>query len=251
MSKYLLLIKGRKLGPFEIDQIKRMRARGDCDALTRVAPENSDSWVALDVWLRTLENEQLKTQPAVPPSLVKSELTSNSSGSFPQWPFPVVSLLLLHFLTASLHTFGWLLSRHGSLPRFRESDPPTAKAIGLCLIPFYQLYWFFFVFPRLSARTNEFAVSLNVSRQAPPILGYLVAGFLAVPLAMALMGCGILLWMLFSPAPTDNAKAIFFVYPQFLTLINFVLLIPAWAVTVQSVLNACYARQIGKGSWDT
>lgn len=244
-NRFSLLIKGRKLGPFTADQITRMRSRGDCDSLTRIAPEGTEQWVDLDSWLRNRQNEELKPRPVVPPSIITSELTIESQGFFPQWPFHLISLLLLHFLTAGIHTFCWLLSRHGALPRFREDDPNTPAALGLCLVPLYQLYWFFFVFPRLSSRTNQFAASQQVPGHAPPVLGYLVAATFAFPLGMAMIGGGVLLWMQFSPAPTENAWTIFFLYPQVVTLVNLVLITPAWAVSIQLVLNDCYKRQIG------
>jgi hypothetical protein len=69
--------------------------------------------------------------------------------------FPVVALILLHYLTCGLFSLIWLNLMHGKLPRVRSDDPSAGKAVGFCFIPFFNLYWIFFTFRRLCLRVDE------------------------------------------------------------------------------------------------
>lgn len=69
--------------------------------------------------------------------------------------FPVVVAILLHFCTCGLFSIIWLTLMHGKLPKIRSDDPSGGKALGFCFIPFYNLYWIFFIHRRLCLRVDE------------------------------------------------------------------------------------------------
>jgi prepilin-type processing-associated H-X9-DG protein len=49
----------------------------------------------------------------------------------------------------------WLNVLHGKLPRTRSDDPSAGRAVGFCFIPFFNLYWIFFTYRRLSDRIDN------------------------------------------------------------------------------------------------
>ena len=69
--------------------------------------------------------------------------------------FPVVAVILLHYLTCGIFSLVWLNLMHGKLPRVRSDDPSAGKAVGFCFIPFFNLYWIFFTYRRLCLRIDE------------------------------------------------------------------------------------------------
>ena len=69
--------------------------------------------------------------------------------------FPVVAVILLHYVTCGLFSIIWLNLMHGRLPRVRPDDPSAARAVGFCFIPFFNFYWIFFTFRRLCLRIDE------------------------------------------------------------------------------------------------
>jgi hypothetical protein len=111
--------------------------------------------------------------PGTKPALNPADTTSptGSAGGIPRPPgppplaplapahqltrFPVVAVILLHFLTCGLFSLIWLNLMHGRLPRIRSDDPSAAKAVGFCFIPFFNLYWIFFTLRRLCLRLDE------------------------------------------------------------------------------------------------
>ncbi len=70
-------------------------------------------------------------------------------------PFPVASLVLLHYVTAGLFSVIYLNLLHERMPRLRRDDPSATVAIGLCFVPIFNLYWMAFSFHRLCVRLNE------------------------------------------------------------------------------------------------
>jgi len=69
--------------------------------------------------------------------------------------FPVWALILLHYVTFGIFSIMRLNLYHGRIPKRRLDDPSAGKAIGYLFIPFYSLYWIFFVHIRLCERLNE------------------------------------------------------------------------------------------------
>jgi type II secretory pathway pseudopilin PulG len=69
--------------------------------------------------------------------------------------FPVVAIILLHYLTCGIFSLIWLNLMHGKLPRIRPDDPSAGRAVGFCFIPFFNFYWIFFTYRRLCLRIDE------------------------------------------------------------------------------------------------
>jgi predicted Zn finger-like uncharacterized protein len=97
-------------------------------------------------------------------------------------PFPVASLVLLHYITAGAFTMMYLNLMHERMPRLRRDDPSATVAIGLCFIPIFNLYWLPFSFVRLCVRINEQRRFAGMEPTAP--------SWLAIPTG-ALFACGL------------------------------------------------------------
>lgn len=99
---------------------------------------------------------QISIRRPTPPATPASPATRPVTGYAHQLKsFPVVAVVLLHFLTFGLFSFFWLNALHGRMPRVRTDDPSGGKAVGFCFIPFFNLYWIFFSFRRLCLRIDE------------------------------------------------------------------------------------------------
>jgi predicted Zn finger-like uncharacterized protein len=98
-------------------------------------------------------------------------------------PFPVASLVLLHYITAGAFTMMYLNLMHERMPRLRRDDPSATVAIGLCFIPIFNLYWLPFSFVRLCVRINEQRRFAGMEPTAP--------SWLAIPTG-ALFACGLM-----------------------------------------------------------
>jgi hypothetical protein len=75
--------------------------------------------------------------------------------AFPTWAFVLLTLVTIPFYVIGAN-FGSIfhLAKHGRLPVVKPDDPSAGKAIGFSFIPFFSLYWFFVVWPRLIDRIN-------------------------------------------------------------------------------------------------
>jgi len=80
--------------------------------------------------------------------------------------FPVFAAILLHLVTLGIFPWIYYGLLHGKLPYIRHDDPTPTKAICFWLIPFYNLYWMFFVYLRLADRVN---FQCRLRRQVPPV----------------------------------------------------------------------------------
>ena len=69
--------------------------------------------------------------------------------------FPVVAVILLHYVTLGIFSIFWINLTHGKLPRVRSDDPSGGRALGFSFIPFFNLYWIFFSYLRLCTRIDE------------------------------------------------------------------------------------------------
>lgn len=82
-----------------------------------------------------------------------------------------------------------LILSHGSLPQVRDDDPSAGKALGFMFIPFFNIYWAFFVWLRLCDRLNE---AREVVGQEPNLPRGLMKGALITQLvSIPLIFCGI------------------------------------------------------------
>jgi hypothetical protein len=92
------------------------------------------------------------------------------------------TLLLLHFVTCGLYTlyvhFGLM---HDRLPPRRSDDPSAGKAIGFMFVPFFNLYWIFFVNLRLIDRINEQRQAAGLPPNAPRGLALTTCIMMVIP----------------------------------------------------------------------
>jgi len=95
--------------------------------------------------------------------------------------FPVASLVLLHYVTAGLFSIIYLNLLHDRMPRLRRDDPSATVAVGLCFVPVFNIYWFFFSYHRLCTRINEQRRFAGLPETAPR--------WLSIPVC-ALLACG-------------------------------------------------------------
>lgn len=203
--------------------------------INRVRPRGTkEQWENVPEFLRRIDIPEPKPAPSPPP--MRTSVV---------FPFPIPALLLLHFLTLGSFTFFWLLLRHGNLAKFREDDPSAAKAITLCFIPFYNLYWLYSAYIRLADRTNQTAKILQVNGAVQKAMAIVVVSLVVAVSGMGLVG-GIVygIIMFNEDAPVEQVLLLFFALPQVLTIIWFLIAMPIFACQVQSLLNRCFERQI-------
>lgn len=258
---WFLLDRGKTAGPYTLAQLEEMRRQGVCNPFSKVSRDR-EKWVSIDDMLNMLNEkraEAARPAPLRPPPLSgmsgsAEPSTGESAGqrltrirsSGVIRPFPVFPLLLLHFLTGGLFTFFWVTTRHGQLPRARADDPSATKALGLCFIPFFNLYWFFVVCPRLATRVNSLNRRYKLEPTVPMPLSYALCLLVAVPALMSTAGSVVLMFLLFSPTSKFEAAMLFFVLPNVLTVINFVAVAPIFAARVQQGINQLFEAQIAE-----
>jgi hypothetical protein len=109
------------------------------------------------------------------------------------------------FVTLSIITFGifptiYLQLKQSKLPVVKADDPRAGKAIGFMLIPFFNIYWYFVVWPRLVDRIN-FQYRLRgrpspvnrgqvTTAQVLSLVGWIVIGVLGLAGAIWLLVLG-------------------------------------------------------------
>ena len=75
------------------------------------------------------------------------------------WPraghFNPVLAAACHVMTFGFFTLFHFQLMHDQLPRNRPDDPSSGRAIGMMFVPFYNLYWMFFIQLRLLDRIEE------------------------------------------------------------------------------------------------
>ena len=114
--------------------------------------------------------------------------------------FPVAAVVLLHYLTLGIFSMIYMGLHHDKLAFVAHDDPTAAKAIGFLFIPFFNLYWIFFFWLRLSDRLNlQFSLRGRPMR-APrglatatcivmviPYINFLFGFFIMIPICAAMM----------------------------------------------------------------
>lgn len=125
--------------------------------------------------------------PAVPPMPAYAPSTVPTASSLLQAEphrlseFPAAVAVLLHFLTFGLGTWILMGLMHGRLPKNRFDDPGTAKAILYLFIPFYNIYWMFFLTSRLCDRIDEQRRQQGLPIDAPRGLGTMGCIMVLIP----------------------------------------------------------------------
>jgi hypothetical protein len=92
--------------------------------------------------------ENIEPSPGTNPS-------TNTPPAHQLTSFPVVLVILLHYLTCGIFSTVWFNLMHGKLPTVRSDDPSAGRAVGFCFIPFFNFYWIFFTYRRLCLRVDE------------------------------------------------------------------------------------------------
>lgn len=180
MSYYILDNQNQQMGPFTIDQL---RLKG----MTR----NTLVWrQGLANWTEAYLVEDLNELFLIPPPPLAQQTNytqqnpynsnynvgSNINNNIYDENFPISSLslqqihnykshffreefntavgIILHFLTFGIFTFIQVGLMHSKLPKIKQDDFGSGKAIGFMFIPFFNLYWIFMFYVRLTRRIN-------------------------------------------------------------------------------------------------
>lgn len=69
--------------------------------------------------------------------------------------FPIAAVVFFQIITLGLFSLIHFGLMHDKMPKLRYNDPSAGKAIGYMLIPFFNLYWMFFMYIRLCDRIAE------------------------------------------------------------------------------------------------
>ncbi len=137
-------------------------------------------------------------------------------------PFPVASVVLLHFVSCGLFTLIYLNQLHERMPRLRQNDPSATVALGLCFVPFVNLIWFLFSFHRLCIRIDEQRRFNGLEQNAPT--------WLALPLCCLLIA--------------SVAAAFFIQGGVYLLILIAASLLPLFAALVQNAVNGLSEREV-------
>ncbi len=70
------------------------------------------------------------------------------------YEFPVAAAVILHIITFGLFSIIYYGIIHGKCPKLLGNDFGTGKAIGFMFIPFFNLYWIFMFWLRLTDKVN-------------------------------------------------------------------------------------------------
>ncbi len=108
-------------------------------------------------------------------------------------PFSVAGAIILHFVTLGIFTFIFMGLKHSRLPRIRPDDFSAGKAIGFLFIPFFNLYWIFIFWLRLTDRIN---FQFRLRNLPPPIARGLV---LAAVIVGLIPYAGVVSWLALYP----------------------------------------------------
>lgn len=244
-----VLDRGRVNGPFTHAQLHSMQRQGVINTFTKVAADQR-SWVPLDDYFRAHQARQNAPEPLRPPPLAAAH-EGNSGGldashllSLMPRTMPVWVLVLLHYLTGGVFTFFWITALHGVLPKLRSDDPSGGRAVGLCFVPLYNLYWLCLVFIRLSKRVNALSFRCGEPPQVAIPLAYAYSVCQVIPLAMATAGILVITVLSLTTYSLTDAITLFFVLPLAAPLLCFVFIAPIFSGQIQHGINRAVFVQI-------
>lgn len=89
--------------------------------------------------------------------------------------------ILLHYVTFGIFSWIHFGLMHDRMPRVRQDDPSSTKAICFYLIPFFNLYWMFFENIRLCDRINEQRRAVGLPETAPRGMAIAYAAVMLIP----------------------------------------------------------------------
>ena len=250
------LDRGNVSGPFSQEQLEAQRANGTFTSFAKISQDRA-SWISLDKHLAEVRARDNAPAPVRPPQRAGVPMTPGgvSMGTPMQReqriraaemirPFPIVALILLHFLTAGVYTFFWITSAHGVLPKMKADDPTAARAISLCFVPFYNFYWIVIVYVRLGQRINSLSNAYHLPKVIPIPLAYAMTLLIAIPIAMYTAGSVLLILQAFSGSKATEILLLFFVAPSIVILVDLLFIAPAFAILAQRGLNQIGMAQL-------
>jgi len=245
-SLHYVLHRGAIRGPFSIEQLIAMRENGTLDQYTKVSVDRA-TWQNLDPTLAAIMAIAAAPPPISPPPFrglqqrgpagLLDPAQVEFQSPFPIRSFPVAALILLHFLTLGLYSFFWITGTHGRLPKMKSDDPDGFKAVALCFVPFFNIYWLYVVYARLTQRINSFSIQHRLPAIIPEPFSYIMSTLIVIPVLMGATGLLLFAVIFFSPTPIDELILIFFLLPQILTGVNYLFIAPVYSGLVQSSLN--------------
>ncbi len=272
--------RGKVKGPFSVSELLAMKDRGSLNRFHFVSRDNTH-WVPASEWVMESGSDST-TPPSMPRTPLRSEsggksfrsngspVTASSAlvieGAEPRQeenvplvtvdptlddfvliPFPVIILLVMHFITCGLYPFLRITGLHSKLPKRFPSDLTGARAIGLFFVPFFNLYWGFVVSSRLCDRVNELLAKYALPGRVSNTLAVTMCGFLVGPALFMMGGCVVLL-VLWMKEFEDYKEAIliFFQIPLIFVALDFFLVIPLFAALMQGSVNRLGRAQIAR-----
>lgn len=130
--------------------------------------------------------------------------------------FAVPAAVMLGVLTANVFFVINYSLKHAQLPKIARDDPSAARALGFLFIPLFNIYWVFFSWIRLVQRINYQFALRGEARPMGTLLPILMSiTFIAtVAAAQVSAEAGAAVW-----------------------LVNWLLIVPAFAVKLQSAIN--------------
>jgi hypothetical protein len=243
---HFVLHRGTMRGPFSIEQLTAMRENGTLDQYTKVSVDRA-TWQNIDPTLAAIQAISAVPPPIAPPPFRGLQRRGPTDlldpaqiefrNPFPIRSFPVAALILLHYLTLGLYSFFWVTGIHGRLPKMKSDDPDGFKAVALCFVPFYNIYWLYVVYARLTQRVNACSTQHRLPAMIPEPFSYIMSTLMVIPILMGATGVFLFAFLFFSPAPKDELILIFFLLPQILTGVNFLFIAPVYAGMIQASLN--------------
>ncbi|MGE0609771.1 MAG: hypothetical protein AB7O62_21960 [Pirellulales bacterium] len=249
VSEWYIMDRGKIGGPYGLAQLESMRSQGALNSFARVSQDRVQ-WILLDDQLRNERAKAIAPAPIRPPALAGAGVSrqpgyvGTAALDDLHRPFPIFPLLLLHYLTGGLFTFFWTICTHGDLPKLKADDPSAGKALGLCFVPLFNLYWICVMYPRLAARVNARCAQYGLQPAVPLPLSYLLCACLVIPGVMGTAGAVVMAALFFSPTSKSDALLLFYVVPSLFAAIHFLIMAPLFAFFVQSGINQVYEAQL-------
>ena len=247
-DSWYVMERGTVSGPFTQAELESMRRQGTCKSYAKVSHDRG-VWKSIDEHLQEVQSLRVAPRPVSPPphdGMLAIEVPSKGTPvqqahriSIEELilPFPVFPLLLLHYLTASIFTFFWITASHERLPKFKSDDPGGFKAVILCFVPFFNIYWLVAIYVRLAQRINTYSDRHRLPKSVPVGLAYVMSMLLVVPVVMFTAGAIIHLFLAFSPTPAPELNLLFFKIPAAVLVLNLELFVPIFAAIVQRAFN--------------
>lgn len=95
--------------------------------------------------------------------------------------FSVAGAVLLHIITLGLFSLIYYGIAHARFPKIKKNDCGAGAAIGFMFIPFFNLYWTFFYWLRLTDRINLQLEFRNINKKIPKALILTTRIFSVIP----------------------------------------------------------------------